>query len=62
METAQRADRDRCETMLVSDFDPAPAAVQIGRCGYLSPCWDQRAARERIAAEQVAPVVRDAQG
>jgi hypothetical protein len=28
--------------MLEPDFDPAPTAVQIGRCGYLCPC---RAAR-----------------
>src|SRR5216684_9189943 len=29
-ETAQRADRDRDENMLESDFDPFPTAVQIG--------------------------------
>jgi len=44
METAQRADRDRGETMLEPDFDPAPTAVQIGRCGYLSPCRAPRCA------------------
>ena len=24
--------------MLEPDFNPAPTAVQIGRCGYLCPC------------------------
>jgi hypothetical protein len=32
----QRIDRD--QTMLEPDFDPAPTAVQIGRCGYPAPC------------------------
>src|SRR5208282_5368560 len=36
--TAQRAARDRDETMLEPDFDPIPTAVQIGRCSYLVPC------------------------
>lgn len=30
--------------MLQPDFDPRPTAVQIGRCGYLSPCRAPRCA------------------
>ncbi len=26
------------EAMLEPDFNPAPTAVQIGRCGYSAPC------------------------
>ncbi len=29
---------DTDKTMLEPDFDPAPTAVQIGRCGYPMPC------------------------
>ena len=29
---------DTDKTMLEPDFDPAPTAVQIGRCGYPVPC------------------------
>jgi hypothetical protein len=30
--------------MLEPDFDPAPTAVQIGRCGYAAPCRAPRCA------------------
>jgi hypothetical protein len=33
--------------MLEPDFDPAPTAVQIGRCGYLCPCRAPRCAVQR---------------
>ena len=33
--------------MLEPDFDPAPTAVQIGRCGYPCPCRAPRCATSR---------------
>src|SRR5260370_1185843 len=33
--------------MLEPDFDPAPTAVQIGRCGYACPCRAPRCAESR---------------
>src|ERR1039458_960926 len=38
---------DTDKTMLEPDFDPAPTAVQIGRCGYPMPCL--------VAAKKNAP-------
>jgi hypothetical protein len=33
--------------MLEPDFNPLPTAVQIGRCGYATPCRAPRCARNR---------------
>jgi hypothetical protein len=33
--------------MFEPDFDPAPTAVQIGRCGYVCPCRAPRCAETR---------------
>jgi hypothetical protein len=33
--------------MLNPDFDPAPTAVQIGRCGYPCPCRAPRCTQTR---------------
>ncbi len=47
-------ERDKDETMLEADFDPAPTTVRIHRCKYVSQCKARRCLkRATLIAEKI---------